>query len=244
MQAMQNIMDVPYSLLPVSAIPQSPPTRTSHDHDPLPFQSPLTSFANQHQLSSDEEDDHLPTQQSFSQHDINHRESTNRDSQGSYQKQQNAQPIISLSVVGQDATLLQRKQHNRSIVSGNAGSEKDCDEEENSRNEINLGKDRENEVDEFPVLPLPEQFEEPTVHHRLDIRWEYLFYKSKGYCSTRRRYLARCKYCDYEIEGRPERLERHALIHCKKTPMKMREKYLESVQRMGKLTIPEEDVRS
>lgn len=228
MQSMQHIMDVPYSLLPIQ--PQSPPTRSARDHS-LPFHSPLTSFAHQDPLPTDDEDDDAPRPPPLRAAVKSSAQQTTAADTAGERLSQDRPTHRSQATATSDAASgawdspAQRPrdsppapQQRKAAAAGSAGPE------------------------EHAVLPVPEQFEEVSVQHRLDVRWEFVFYKSTGYCGNRRRYLARCKFCDYEIEGRPERLERHALIHCKRIPEAVKATYREALQRMGKLSVPDDEV--
>jgi hypothetical protein len=239
LQSLQHIMDVPYSLLPLN--PQSPPTRSARDHS-LPFHSPLTSFAHQDPLPTDDEDDEAPrppplrtaaksgappptvgdaAEERRSQGRPPHRSETTATTDAASGAW--TSPTPTPQPCDSPPTPTQRQAAATAAAAATTTT-------------TTTG------ADAAAVLPVPPQFEEVRVQHRLDVRWEFVFYKSTGYCANRRRYLARCKYCDYEIEGRPERLERHALVHCKRLPDAVRATYRDAVQRMGKLSVPEDEV--
>lgn len=52
--------------------------------------------------------------------------------------------------------------------------------------------------------------------------------------------MARCMFCNYEMEGRPERLERHVLLTCPKVTVEVRDRYRQEIEKYGKLTIEAE----
>lgn len=47
-------------------------------------------------------------------------------------------------------------------------------------------------------------------------------------------------FCNYEMEGRPERLERHVLLTCPKVTAEVRDRYRQEIEKYGKLTIEAE----
>lgn len=232
LQSLQHIMDVPYSLLPLH--PQSPPTRSARDHS-LPFHSPLTSFAHQDPLPTDDEDDEAPRPPPpLRTAAKSGAPPTTVGDAAEERRSQGGPPHRSQTTAMNDAAS--------DAWTSPPPQPRDSPPTPTQHQAAATAAAATTGADAHAVLPVPAQFEEVNVQHRLDVRWEFVFYKSTGYCANRRRYLARCKYCDYEIEGRPERLERHALVHCKRLPDAVRATYRDAVQRMGKLTVPEDEV--
>lgn len=205
-------MDSSYNM----QVPQSPVSRGHHSENSnfpvLSFQSPLTRLAH-HPPSSDEEEN---------ESDVELSQSTVKNPSLPTQKQT-------------ETTQRQTVNEPANATMAPATIEKDTIEDQESSSSIQINSNS--------ILPIPAYFEEPSSQHRLDIRWEVAFYKSLSHCKlSRRRYMARCKYCNYEMEGRPERLERHVLLHCKKIPIESKNLYKDTVQRQGKLTVSEDEV--
>jgi hypothetical protein len=79
------------------------------------------------------------------------------------------------------------------------------------------------------ALP-PDGFECPDVHHqRLNMRWMLAFFKSIA-PNQNRRYLAKCKHCGCEFEGRPRALEKHISTDCRLISVQDKHIYVSNIQ--------------
>jgi hypothetical protein len=81
----------------------------------------------------------------------------------------------------------------------------------------------------------PPGFEYVNVQQRLDSRWHLCWFKSVDHYLNRRRYVAKCMFCGYELEGRPDRMSRHVLMTCIKVPKEIKDEYRRIIDQAGKL---------